>query len=305
MRILVYGAGVLGCNLVHILYKSKKDVTLLARGNWYEEIRQNGMTIRHKFRIGNTNDKIPVINSLTSQNVFDVIFVTLQYTQLENIVSILNQNSSKNIIFIGNNANAKKYVELLNGKNVLFGFFSAGGKRNSKYVESFYLNEMTIGRTDNSCESDEYIKNIFQGTKMRLTIENQMDDWLKSHVAFILPFVYAAYYTGYDYRKIKNNKEFLYEIITSVREYYDALKDLGYEVLPKSDYEFVTSKRIRCYLFLKLCCFTSLGDLCVCDHAKNGKNEMLQLNDELRKLLSYAKVRTPHADLLEKYISNI
>jgi len=304
MRILIYGAGVLGCNLAHLLYKSQKDVTLLARGDWYEEIKRNGMAIRQKFRIRNTNDKISVINSLTDQDIYDVIFVVMQYTQLESIVPILNQNLSRNIVFIGNNASAKKYVDLLKEKNVLFGFFSAAGKRNSKYVESFYLNEMTIGRIDNSHESDEWIKDIFQGTKMRLTIENQMDDWLKSHVAFILPFVYAAYYTEYDYRKIKNNKAFLYEIIDSVREYYDALKELGYEVLPKSDYQFVTSKKIKCYLFLKLCCYTALGDLCVCDHAKNGKNEMIKLNDEFRGLLSNATVRTPHADLLEKCIPN-
>lgn len=28
MRILVYGAGVLGCNLAHDLYRAKKDVTI-------------------------------------------------------------------------------------------------------------------------------------------------------------------------------------------------------------------------------------------------------------------------------------
>lgn len=302
MRILVYGAGVLGCNLAHLLYKSKKNVTLLARGSWYEEIKRNGVTIRHKFKIRNTNDKIRVINSLTDQDFYDVIFVALQYTQLESIIPILNQNESKNIVFIGNNTSAKGYLDLLKEKNVLFGFFSAGGQRTSKYVDSFYLNEMTIGRIDNSHESDEWIKSIFQGTKMRLTIENKMDDWLKSHAAFILPFVYAAYYTEYDYRKIKKDKVFLYKIIDSVREYYEVLKELGYEVLPKSDYEFVTSKKIRCYMFLKLCCYTALGDLCVCDHAKNGKNEMIKLNDEFRELLANVMVRTPNADVLEKYI---
>ncbi|WP_123053821.1 2-dehydropantoate 2-reductase N-terminal domain-containing protein [Clostridium sp. JN-1] len=302
MRILVYGAGVLGCNLAHLLYKSKKNVTLLARGSWYEEIKQNGLTIRHKFKIKNTNDKICVINSLTDQDFYDVIFVALKYTQLGSIIPILNKNSSRNIVFIGNNTNAKEYLDLLKEKNVFFGFFSAAGQRTNKYVDSFYLNEMTIGRIDNSHESDEWIKSIFQGTKMRLTIENKMDDWLKSHAALILPFVYAAYYTGYNYRKIKRNKMVLYKIIDSVREYYDVLKELGYEVLPKSDYEFVTSKKIKCYMFLKLCCYTSLGDLCVCDHAKNGKNEMIKLNDEFRELLANAMVRTPNADVLEKYI---
>ena len=43
MRILVYGAGVLGCNLANNLYHAKKDVTLLARGAWAEQLKQNGL----------------------------------------------------------------------------------------------------------------------------------------------------------------------------------------------------------------------------------------------------------------------
>lgn len=39
MRILVYGAGVLCCNLARNLFRFGKDVTLLARGNWAEEIQ--------------------------------------------------------------------------------------------------------------------------------------------------------------------------------------------------------------------------------------------------------------------------
>ena len=49
MKILVYGAGVLGCNLARNLFHAGKDVTLLARGNWAAEIKQNGLRIKDKF----------------------------------------------------------------------------------------------------------------------------------------------------------------------------------------------------------------------------------------------------------------
>ena len=49
MKILVYGAGVLGCNLARNLFHAGKDVTLLARGKWAEEIRRNGLQIKDKF----------------------------------------------------------------------------------------------------------------------------------------------------------------------------------------------------------------------------------------------------------------
>ena len=51
MKILVYGAGVLGCNLARNLFHAGKDVTLLARGNWAEKIRKNGLRIKNQFSL--------------------------------------------------------------------------------------------------------------------------------------------------------------------------------------------------------------------------------------------------------------
>lgn len=48
MRILVYGAGVQGCELAHRLLQNKKNVvTMLARGEWKERLDQRGLVIHH------------------------------------------------------------------------------------------------------------------------------------------------------------------------------------------------------------------------------------------------------------------
>ncbi len=270
IRILVYGAGVLGCNLAHALWISHKDVTLLARGNWYEEIKNNGMMIRHKLFAGKkTNDRLPVINELKEQDYYDVVFVVMQCIQIDSILPILQQNVSRNIVLVGNNIYADKYAKELADKEVLFAFFSAGGQKKGNVIESFNKNNMTMGRIDGTDQSDDFIKNIFEGTKIKVTIENKMNDWLKSHVAFIMPFV--------------------------------ALVKLGYEVLPESDYLMVSSRRIEAYLFIKLCCYTILGDLCVCDHARNGMHEMIYLNEQLKTLKRKSKMETKLSDELDQY----
>ena len=38
MKVLVYGAGVIGGQLVHALTKSGNDVTVIARGAWKETL---------------------------------------------------------------------------------------------------------------------------------------------------------------------------------------------------------------------------------------------------------------------------
>ena len=47
MKILVYGAGVIGCYLTHVLCAAGNDVTLLARGIWRETLERDGLTIVH------------------------------------------------------------------------------------------------------------------------------------------------------------------------------------------------------------------------------------------------------------------
>lgn len=74
MKILVYGAGVLGCNLARNLLRAGKDVTLLARGNWAAEIKQNGLRIKDKFSPRTSVSRIPVVTELAPGSCPMVIF---------------------------------------------------------------------------------------------------------------------------------------------------------------------------------------------------------------------------------------
>ena len=126
MKILVYGAGVLGCNLARNLLRTGKDVTLFARGNWAAEIKQNGLRIKDKFSLRTSVSRIPVVTELAPAAIYDVVFVVLRYTQLDSALDTLRANRTKNIVFVGNNVQARalgefapKFAEL--NDNVLFG----------------------------------------------------------------------------------------------------------------------------------------------------------------------------------------
>lgn len=131
MKLLIYGAGVLGGNLASNLYQAKQNVTLLARDKWAEAIQTNGLVVRNKLRMKTTVSQIPVITELKPEDVYDVIFVVLRYTQLESVVDILRANATKNIVFVGNNVRARYYAGLLPEKNVLFAFALLAGHRES------------------------------------------------------------------------------------------------------------------------------------------------------------------------------
>lgn len=63
MKILIYGAGVLGSYLAHVLVRGDNDVTMLARGQRFKELKKNGLIIRHYVQCKTTVDKVNVINT--------------------------------------------------------------------------------------------------------------------------------------------------------------------------------------------------------------------------------------------------
>ena len=142
MKILVYGAGVLGCNLARNLLRAGKDVTLLARGNWAAEIKQNGLRIKDKFSLRTSVSRIPVVTELAPHAMYDVIFVVLRYTQLDAVLDTLRANRTKNIVFVGNNVQARALAAALPGKNVLFAFALSAGHREPDRVVSIDLKKL-------------------------------------------------------------------------------------------------------------------------------------------------------------------
>lgn len=294
MRILVYGAGVLGCNLARDFYHSKQDVTLLARGKWAEEIKNNGLRIKNQLFLHTSVFHIPVITELKSDDIYDVIFVTIRYTQIDTVVDILRENQSKNIVFVGNNTNANYTSSLLKNKNVMFAFLVSVGHRESNRVVSVDLKKITIGQLVNAQSNEKFINEIFANTKYKVKYEPNIGDYLLCHAAFVVPVAFACYKTDGNLKKIKRNTAYLNKMIDANIEGYRAIKKAGHEILPDDDKEFEGKKyRKTCLRFFKLMCATVLGKICASDHAMNAIDEMSVLNNDLKKFFDLQGIDYP------------
>ena len=284
MKILVFGAGVLGCNLARNLFRAGKEVTLLARGNWAQEIQKNGLQIRDKFSPKVSVSHIPVVTELAPEDQYDVIFVVVRYTQIDSILETLQANPTKNIVFVGNNVRAKALTGALPGKNVLFAFASSAGHRENEYVASVDLKKITIGQIVGASSNEQLIGQIFDGTKYKVVYEPNMEDYLLCHAAFVLPAAFACYKTDGNLKKLKGNTAYFNRMIDANIEGYRAIRNAGHEILPVEDKDFEGKKyRKTCLRFFRLMCATGLGKICASDHAMNAVDEMGALNRDLKQ----------------------
>lgn len=301
MRILVFGAGVLGCNLARNLFRAGKEVTLLARGNWAEEIQKNGLRIKDKFSPRVSITRIPVVTELKPEDEYDVIFVVMRYTQIDSLMDVLRANRTKNIVFVGNNVRAKALAASLPEKNVLFAFALSAGHRESDRVASIDLKKITIGKLAGASSNEKLIGQIFDGTKYKVVYEPNMGDYLLCHAAFVIPAVFACYKTDGNLKKLKGNTAYLSRMLEANIEGYRAIKNAGHEILPKADTEFEgVAYRKTCMRFFKLMCATSLGKICASDHAMNAIDEMSALNRDLKRFFDENGAEYPVWKELEK-----
>lgn len=292
MRVLIYGAGVLGCELAHALYQTEHDITILARGKWKQIIDENGLKIHHYIQRKTTIDQIQTIENLYPDDQYDIIFVVMQCIQISNIIPMLGENSSQKIIFIGNNGDTlKTEKELqkrsLNRKEVAFAFQGTGGRRENNQVISIYKSlSLTLGGSMKSLSSSfqKQINTLFEKTSYRITWENQMDAWLKSHLAFILPICYVCY--NVDGHLSKANRKQRKLILDAAYEGYMLLKSLDIPIRPKGEdlYFRRGMKRKMMEMMVFVMCKTPIGRLAASDHAMHAVSEMRMLNDQFEQL---------------------
>lgn len=150
MKILIYGAGVLGSHLAHVLHTAGHDVTILARGNRLEALKGGGLKIRHYLQRRTTVDEIKVTDRLGINDEYDLVFIVMQYQQTDKVLPYIAENlKTKNYAFIGNNPFPEKTAEFVDHnssvkKNLYFGFFMAAGRIENDCVIPAHIDNHSI-----------------------------------------------------------------------------------------------------------------------------------------------------------------
>ena len=297
MKILIYGAGVIGGQLCHALCACGNDVSVIARGAWAETLRTEGLRIHHYLQRKDTVDHPRVLESPGNEH-YDVVFAVMQYRQMERIVPDLAAVDSPIVVLTGNNLSASEMEARIHAaspapKTVLFGFGSTAGTRESGRLTTVHLGDgrLTLGKTDAEvpAAAKTVLEQAFSGSRLSVAYCDNMDAWLKYHAAYILPVVYLCCKTGCDLKKSTRADRKL--MLDAVKDAYHLLMALGYPVRPVGDEKSLEPglahavTKIIIYLTAK----TRLGALCTTEHCRHAPREM----EDLDTAFQYLRVQKP------------
>ena len=300
MKVLVYGAGVIGSYLAHVLCEGKNDVTVLARGRWREHLENSGLRIHHHLQKKDTVDRPKVIGSISEAGEYDAVFAVMPYDKMDIILDDLAALAAPVVILVGNNMSAgdmqaRILEKTVCPKTVLFAFQSTAGKRDFDTgiltCERAGSGNMDIGGLDfmpGKALRDK-LESAFMGTGYKLRWQSDMDAFLVCHLAAVMPLGYITYANGGSMLPSTRKQRKL--VVKATREAFDMLQSLGYDIVPEGDdkyYKPGIKRGVMKFVYF-LMSKTVMGDLIACAHCRNAYSEMKLLDRKFSEVIARAK----------------
>ncbi|MEV8367331.1 ketopantoate reductase family protein [Streptomyces niveus] len=201
MKLLVYGAGVLGSLFSARLHEAGHDVSLLARGERLASLRRHGVQLAEAGSPDVRRVPVPVVEHPAGGYDLTAVFVRTHQVDavLESLVGL-----EGDVLFQLNwAAGAEPLGAVIGHERVLLGFGAAGGTMEGGVVRYRAPNFLTrrvatpIGEPDGRTTPRlERIVGEFRTAGINAKAEPRMDAWLKTHAAFEVPLGQAVHTAG-------------------------------------------------------------------------------------------------------------
>lgn len=311
MKILIFGAGVLGSLFASRLKQAGQDVTLLARGKRLSDLKKYGIVIKEDGSDKEEVTQVNLVDTFSPEDYYDLVILVMGYHQIKEIIPVLGANKSvPTFLFMGNNLKGPlDLVESLGGERVMLGFPYPGGERDGHIIKSMRVDEkkkytLPIGEVDGQViERTKKVAEVLGAMRgYKVQIRTDMDAWLKYHVAFmisgLLPALLAS---GINMKRLGRTRDLIVLAIRATKEAMAGLEEAGIPPSPSllKTFNWIPEP-ILVYLigkFMK----KEVAKTSIEGHTRAAPDEMKYLFDELKILYNKIEFETPNMDKLSKY----
>lgn len=302
MRILVFGAGVLGSLYAARLKQSGQDVTVLARGRRFQFLCENGIVLVNGYTEERSVQEVSVVDEVDPEERWDLVIVFLRKNQLPEAIPALKRADTSAYLFMGNNVKGPELLsDELGAGRILMGFPGAGGVMEHdvvRYVESDEGGSsrwgVTIGEIDGSrSERIERTKELFAGAGIEVEISDNIAAWITTHAAIVVPLAHALYLVEGGTIELADRPDVLRLLVAAIRETLSVQEALDIPVMPRNVkmYRWVPSWVTATVMRARFS--TRMAEIGIGGHALAAQDEMAALADEFVELIRQVSFPTP------------
>ncbi|MEQ1612750.1 MAG: 2-dehydropantoate 2-reductase N-terminal domain-containing protein [Hyphomicrobiaceae bacterium] len=292
MRLLIFGAGVLGTFYAVKLLACGHEVTVLARGSRAAQIRADGL-FAQEYGGNCLRARVNVIEALEPEASYDFVLVLVRNEQVDSTLPLLAvNNAATSIVFMFNNLDGpERIIGALGRDRVVLGFPGAAGERRPDgsvvaTVLPALIQKTTVGELDGRVTPRiRALASTLTQAGFPTAISTQMDAWLKTHVALVSPIADAFYAADSDLKVLADSRSRLIALLHNIRQAFFALRAQGTAITPA---KLRALELLPDWLLVYACQWalrTSYADLIVARHATVAREEMAGLSEALRRLV--------------------
>lgn len=312
MKILVYGAGPLGSLFASRLQEGGQEIFLLSRGQRLADLKEHGLIIVDALTLKETVTHPKIVEHLDREDAYDLVLVIMRKNHaLETLPVLAANRHTPNVLFLMNNAaGPDELVKALGKERVMMGFPSAAGFRRGHAMHVLAGGTpgkpvlIPIGEADGSItprlkEAGQVLSSM---AGFGVELRNDMDAWLKTHVALLMPSLAPAMRAaGRDNVRMAHTRDAIVLAIRAIKEAFQVLKTLGYPIVPETYRKYARiPEPILIWFFQKYLPDPRMR-MAMLEHADAAQDEIKHLADEFMTLKCQAAIPTPVIDRLSAY----
>jgi len=151
VRILIFGAGVIGSLYGALMADAGYDVSVYARGKRLETLLQDGLRYKYKGQVRTA--PVKVLSEVAQDDCYDFIFLAVRENQLHAALEELRQNASPTIVTMVNSVETyDKWETICGSGRIIPAFPGAGGGFDGRVLDAALtprlIQPTTLGKTD-------------------------------------------------------------------------------------------------------------------------------------------------------------
>ena len=203
MRLLIYGAGVIGSLYAVLLKKAGFDVSIYARGRRLAVLKSRGLLYYENNKL--RKSKVKVLKELKRDDKYDFIFLTVRENQLYAALEELKYNNSDIVTMVNSIDDYRNWEDICGKGRIIPAFPGAGGSIRNDILDAALTPSFVQPTTFGKISREKTVRinklaGIFKKAKIPYKIADDMHLWQICHLAMVVPIADAYYEAKYPKR---------------------------------------------------------------------------------------------------------
>ena len=285
MRVLIYGAGVIGSLYAALLSETGTEVTVYARGKRLKDLQSKGLLYKRNDRIETA--KVTVISSLDDNDRYEYIFLTVRENQLLTALAELKNNISPTIVTMVNSLDPyERWEEICGSGRILPAFPGAGGSLEEGVLDAALtpriIQPTTIGRTDGR---EKGLAALLRKAHIPCQVVDDMHIWQICHLGMVVPIA-DAYYESEDPQRAGEDALLMKNTARRIQRNFRSIKNRGIRLSPVKMHVFLILPVPAVAVIMGFVFRSAFGNRFMYRHSMKAPAEMRKLHEQLHAFLS-------------------